>query len=56
MDVTTGDVAAAAGVAKATLYANFKDKDELIEAVISRESEHVVADDLIQVQPGTTFG
>jgi TetR/AcrR family transcriptional repressor of mexJK operon len=56
VDVTTGDVAAAAGVAKATLYANFKDKDELIEAVISRESEHVVADDLIQVQPGTTFG
>ncbi|XAH25417.1 TetR/AcrR family transcriptional regulator C-terminal domain-containing protein [Xylophilus sp. GW821-FHT01B05] len=55
VDVTTGEVAAAAGVAKATLYANFKDKDELIEAVIRRESEQVIADDFIQVRPGATF-
>lgn len=55
VDVTTGEVAAAAGVAKATLYANFKDKDELIEAVIRRESEQVIGDDLIDVRAGTTF-
>lgn len=52
VDVTTGEVASAAGVAKATLYANFKDKDELIEAVIRRESEQIISDDLIQVPPG----
>jgi TetR/AcrR family transcriptional repressor of mexJK operon len=55
VNVTTGEVAAVAGVAKATLYANFKDKEELIEAVIRRESEQVIADELIQVQQGTTF-
>lgn len=55
VDVTTGEVATAAGVAKATLYANFKDKDELIEAIINRESEKIISDDLAHVQPGTTF-
>lgn len=55
VDVTTGEVAAAAGVAKATLYANFKDKDDLIEAIISRESEQVIADDLGRIQPGASF-
>lgn len=55
VDVTTGEVAAAAGVARATLYANFKDKEELIEAVIRRESEQVIADELVLIRQGSTF-
>lgn len=54
VDVTTGEVASVAGVAKATLYANFKNKDELIEAVIRRESEQVISDDLVRVPPSAT--
>lgn len=55
VDVTTGEVAAVAGVAKATLYANFRDKEELIEAVIRRESEQVIADELILVTHAAVF-
>lgn len=55
VEVTTEEVAAAAGVAKATLYANFKEKDDLIEAVIKYESEQVIADELAQIHPGASF-
>ncbi|PRD43211.1 TetR/AcrR family transcriptional regulator [Phyllobacterium phragmitis] len=45
LEVTTEEIAAQAGVAKATLYANFSDKDDLIEAVIRRESDRTVTDE-----------
>lgn len=45
LDVTTDEIAARAGVAKATLYANFPDKDALLEAVIRRESDLTITDD-----------
>ncbi len=35
-EVTTAEIARVAGVAKATLYANFSDKEHLIEAVLRR--------------------
>ncbi|WP_334147130.1 TetR/AcrR family transcriptional regulator [Hyphomicrobium sp.] len=44
-DVTLDEVAATAGVAKVTLYANFTDKDGLIEEVIRRESNATILDD-----------
>ena len=44
-DVTMDDVAGKAGVAKATLYANFSDKSTLIEAVIRREADITITDD-----------
>ncbi|MEM5318259.1 TetR/AcrR family transcriptional regulator [Paraburkholderia sp. JHI869] len=44
-DVTTSAIAAHAGVAKATLFAYFPDKDELIDAVIRRESDRTATDD-----------
>lgn len=47
-EVTTDEVAAAAGVAKATLYAYFADKSQLIEAVILRESATIISEDLIR--------
>ncbi|PAT22552.1 hypothetical protein CJ430_31925, partial [Klebsiella pneumoniae] len=34
---TTAEIASVAGVAKATLYANFSDKEHLIEAVLRLE-------------------
>lgn len=55
VEVTTEEVAAAAGVAKATLYAYFKEKDDLIEAVIKQESEQVIADKLVQVGSDQPF-
>ncbi len=36
LEVTTAEIARVAGVAKATLYANFSDKEHLIEAVLRR--------------------
>ncbi|GGJ23902.1 TetR family transcriptional regulator [Neoroseomonas lacus] len=44
-DVTIDEVAATAGVSKATLYANFADKDSLIAAVIRRESDNTITDE-----------
>ncbi len=44
-DVTTDQIAAAAGVSKSTLYSNFGDKDGLIEAVIRREADLTVTDE-----------
>lgn len=44
-EVTMGEIAAAAGVAKATLYANFSDKSSLVEAVIRRESDLTITDE-----------
>lgn len=55
VEVTTEEVAAVAGVAKATLYAYFKEKDDLIEAVIKHESEQVIGDELVLVHPGKSF-
>ncbi|MCG1053557.1 TetR/AcrR family transcriptional regulator [Mycetohabitans sp. B5] len=43
-DVTTSAIASQAGVAKATLFAHFPDKDDLIDAVIRRESDRTVTD------------
>lgn len=44
-DVSTDAVAARAKVAKATLYANFSDKEALLEAVLRRESDRTVTDE-----------
>ncbi len=44
-DVTLDEIAAAAGVAKVTLYAKFSDKKNLIKAVIRRESDLTIADE-----------
>ncbi len=44
IDVTIDKIAAEAGVAKVTVYANFADKDALIEAVLRRESDRTVTD------------
>ena len=44
-DVTLDEVAATAGVAKATVYGNFTDKDGLIEEIIRRESNTTILDD-----------
>ena len=38
-NVTLDEIATSSGVAKATLYAKFKDKKAIIEAVIRRESD-----------------
>jgi len=43
--VTTEQVAAHAGVAKSTLYANFPDKAALIEAVLRREADRTITDE-----------
>ena len=44
-EVTMEEIAATAGVAKATLYAKFTDKDSLVEAVIRRESDLTITDE-----------
>nr|WP_255647618.1 TetR/AcrR family transcriptional regulator [Ensifer sp. IC4062] len=44
-DVTTDEIASLAGVSKSTLYANFADKESLIEAVIRREADLTVTDE-----------
>lgn len=41
-DVTTDEIALAAGVSKSTLYANFKGKDHLVEAVIRAEADKTI--------------
>lgn len=43
--MTLDEIAAGAGVVKATLYANFADKNALIEAVIRRESNMTITDE-----------
>ncbi len=45
IDVGMDEIAAKAGVAKSTLYANFSDKTTLIEAVIRREADITITDD-----------
>lgn len=42
INVTTDSVAAKAGVAKATLYANFPDKETLMVAVLRHETERMI--------------
>ncbi|HAT23351.1 MAG: TetR/AcrR family transcriptional regulator [Pantoea sp.] len=44
LSVTTEEIARSAGVAKATLYANFADKETLIEAVLRQESDLTISD------------
>lgn len=44
-NVTLDEIAAASGVAKATLYAKFKDKKAIIEAVILREADLTVTEE-----------
>jgi AcrR family transcriptional regulator len=42
--MTMGEIAAAAGVAKGTLYLYFHSKDDLIQALITRVGENIVRD------------
>lgn len=42
--VTMGEIAAAAGVAKGTVYLYFQGKDELVQALISQVGENMLAD------------
>jgi AcrR family transcriptional regulator len=52
--MTMGEIAAAAGVAKGTLYLYFQSKDELILAMISQVGENILQDVESSVQaPGT---
>lgn len=44
-DVPMDTIAAHAGVAKATLYARFSDKETLVEAVLRRESDRTITDE-----------
>lgn len=44
-DVSMDDIASAAHVAKATLYANFSDRYALIEEVVRRESDLTITDE-----------
>ncbi|QGN38340.1 TetR/AcrR family transcriptional regulator [Klebsiella oxytoca] len=44
LEVTTEEIARVAGVAKATLYSNFADKELLIEAVLRQESDLTISD------------
>lgn len=44
-DVTMEAIAAKAGVAKATLYAKFPDKEAIVEAVLRRESDRTITDE-----------
>jgi TetR/AcrR family transcriptional repressor of mexJK operon len=45
LDVTTEEIARVAGVAKATIYSHFSDKDMLVEAVLRQESDLTISDD-----------
>ncbi len=47
--ISMEQIAAEADVAKATLYANFKDKTALLTEIIARESERLVANDFASV-------
>jgi AcrR family transcriptional regulator len=52
--VTMEEIAAAAGVAKGTIYLYFQSKDELIQALITQVGEHMLADiEAIVGGPGT---
>jgi len=45
--VSVDEIAALANVSKVTLYANFVDRDALLEAVIARESERILPNDFL---------
>jgi TetR/AcrR family transcriptional regulator, mexJK operon transcriptional repressor len=47
--ISMEQIAAEADVAKATLYANFKDKTALLTEIVKRESERLVANDFARV-------
>jgi len=47
--ISMEQIAAEADVAKATLYANFKDKTALLTEIVKRESERLVANDFANV-------
>jgi AcrR family transcriptional regulator len=51
---TMEEIAAAAGVAKGTVYLYFQSKDELIQALITQVGEHMLADiEAIVAAPGS---
>jgi AcrR family transcriptional regulator len=51
---TMEEIAAAAGVAKGTVYLYFQSKDELIQALITQVGEHMLADiEVIVAAPGS---
>jgi TetR/AcrR family transcriptional repressor of mexJK operon len=47
-----GEIALRANVSKATLYANFADRNVLLEAVIRKESERIVGDQELTEETG----
>ena len=52
--MTMGEIAAAAGVAKGTLYLYFQSKDDLIQALIAQVGENILHDvEASLVAPGT---
>ena len=50
--VTMEEIAVRARVSKATLYAKFRDRSELLEAVIHKESERIVGDSELTEEAG----
>lgn len=50
--VTMEEIALRARVSKATLYAKFRDRSELLEAVIRKESERIIGDSELTEQTG----
>lgn len=50
------DVATAAGMARSTLYRYFREKDDLILAVMEQESVALAATLAAQIEPGLSFG
>jgi AcrR family transcriptional regulator len=53
---TVSDIAAEAGVSKGAIYLHWKSKDDLLEALIYRESDHLVEDMLARIEADSEAG
>lgn len=49
-------IAAAAGVSKVTVYANFKDKAAILEAIVCRETDRLAQEVTARAEVGGTLG
>lgn len=53
---TVSDIAQAAGVSKGAIYLHWKSKDDLLEALIFRESERLIDDMLARIEADSEAG